>query len=111
MGVAFACIAPHGSEAVPELAGDMLQAFSETRKGMEELARLLKEQEPATIVIATPHSLRLEATIGVIVSEYTEGTLEENKGKVTLRCECDKQLAKEMLENSRKLKLPAVGAN
>ena len=111
MGVAFACIAPHGSEAVPELAGDMLQAFSETRKGMEELARLLKEQEPATIVIATPHSLRLEATIGVIVSEYTEGTLEENKGKVTLRCECDKQLAKMMLENSRKLKLPAVGAN
>jgi aromatic ring-opening dioxygenase LigB subunit len=111
VGVAFACIAPHGSEAIPELAGDMLQAFSETRKGMEELARLFKEEEPATVVVATPHGLRLEATIGVVTSEYTEGALEENKGKVTLRCECDRQLAREILENAKKSKLPVVGVN
>lgn len=111
VGVAFACIAPHGSEAIPELAGDMLQAFSETRKGMEELAKLFKEEEPATVVVATPHGLRLEATIGVVTSEYTEGTLEENKGKVKLRCECDRQLARDILENAKKSKLPVVGAN
>ena len=111
MSVVFACIAPHGSEAIPELAGDMVQAFSETRKGMEEMAKLFKRQEPTTIVLATPHSLRLEATIGVITSEYTEGTLEDNKGKVTLRCECDRKLAKEVVENAKKLKLPVVAAN
>jgi len=111
VGINFACIAPHGSEAIPELGGEMLQAFSETRRSMEELARLLREKNPTTVVVATPHGLRLEATIGVVTSENTEGTLEENKGKVELRCECDKKLAKEILENAKKLKLPVVGAN
>lgn len=111
MSVVFACIAPHGSEAIPELAGESLETFSETRKAMEELARLLNGYKPETIVIATPHGLRLEGMIGVITSEYAEGTLEENKRKVTLRCECDRKLAKEILENARRIKLPVVGAN
>ena len=34
MGIVYACVAPHGSEAVPELAGDKLEAFGETRKDM-----------------------------------------------------------------------------
>jgi len=38
LGVVFACIAPHGSEAIPELAGDMFEAFAETRQGMQQLA-------------------------------------------------------------------------
>lgn len=111
MGVVFACIAPHGSETIQALAGSMLEAFSETRRGMEELAGLLKESESATMVLATPHGLRLEATMGVVTSEFTEGTLEENKGKVALRCECDRELASEILGRARRLELPVVGAN
>lgn len=111
MSIVFACIAPHGSEAIPELAGDLLEAFAPTRKGMEELARLLKKQQPETIILATPHSLRLEATIGVITSEFTEGGLEENNGKIGLRCTCDRELARLILENARNTKLPVVGVN
>jgi len=109
--VVFACIAPHGKEIIPELAGDMFNAFAETRRGMEKLARLMMKQKPETIVLATPHGLRLEATIGVVISEFTEGTLEANGKQVKLRCECDRELAKHFLERARSLKLPAVGAN
>jgi aromatic ring-opening dioxygenase LigB subunit len=78
---------------------------------MEECGSLFKEREPETVVIATPHGLRLEGTIGIVTSECTEGTLEENKGKVMLRCECDRRMAKEILDNAKRLKLPVVGAN
>lgn len=111
MGVVLACIAPHGAEIIPELAGDMFEAFSETRTGMEELARAVKQKEPETIVLATPHNLRLEATIGVVTSEFTEGILEANNGSVKLRCRCDRKLAKDVFENARKSGLPVVGAN
>jgi aromatic ring-opening dioxygenase LigB subunit len=111
MGVVLACIAPHGAEIIPELAGGMFEAFSETRTGMEELARAVKQKEPETIVLATPHNLRLEATIGVVTSEFTEGILEANNGSVRLRCKCDRKLARDVFGNAKKLGLPVVGAN
>lgn len=111
MGVVFACIAPHGAEIIPELTDDMFDAFAETRKGMEELAKLLCERNPETIVIATPHNLRLEAMIGVITSKFTEGVLENNDKQVKLRCECDQQMARTILKNSKSFNLPVVGAN
>jgi len=111
LGIVFACIAPHGGEIIPDLAGNMLDAFAPTRKGMEETAILMKKQKPDTIVLATPHNLRLEATIGIITSAFTEGTLEENNKQVKLRCECDHELAMAMLSNAKRSKLPIVGAN
>ena len=111
MGVVFACIAPHAGETIQELAGNMFGAFAETRKSMLDLADLMHTQELGTIVVATPHNLRLEATIGVITSEYTEGTLTENDKEVKLRCKCDPQLAKGILQNAKKSTLPVVGAN
>lgn len=111
MGVVFACIAPHGSEVIPELAGEMFGAFGETRRGMEQLSSLMKQRKPETIVLATPHSLRLEATIGVVTTEFAEGTLEDNGKSVRLRCTCDRVLAKEIAGNAEKARLPVVGAN
>lgn len=111
MGLVFACISPHGSEVIPELAGSMFDAFAETRRGMAELVSLAKRQNPNAIVIATPHSLRLEAKIGVVTSEFTEGSLRENGKMVELRCSCDRELAKTILRKANELKLPVVGAN
>lgn len=111
MGVVFACIAPHGAEIIPELAGNQLEAFAETRRGMEELAALFKKQKPNTVILATPHNLRLEATIGVVTTEFTDGALEENGKSVKLRYACDRELARTILENAKKSNLPVVGAN
>jgi len=98
MSVIFACIAPHGTEIIAELAGDMLDAFAETRKGIRELAQLISKQNPETIVLATPHGLRLELMIAVVTSKFAEETLEANNKHVRLRCKCDKQLATDFLK-------------
>jgi aromatic ring-opening dioxygenase LigB subunit len=111
MGIVFACIAPHGTEIIPELAGDLLEAFGETRNGMERLAEMMNSQKPETIVVATPHNVRLKATIGVITSEFTEGTLENNNRQMKLRLSCDRDFAKRILENAENAKLPVVGVN
>ena len=111
MTTVFACIAPHGAEIIPELAGNMLDALAETRGSMVELASLMKRQNPETIVLATPHNVRLEAKIGVVATEFTEGSIQENNKSVELRCSCDRELAKSILEEARKSKLPVVGVN
>lgn len=111
MTTVFACIAPHGAEIIPELAGNMLDALAETRGSMVELASLMKRQNPETIVLATPHNVRLESKIGVVTTEFTEGSIQENNKSVELRCSCDRELAKSILEEARKSKLPVVGVN
>jgi len=42
MGLVFACIAPHGAEIIPELAGDSFETFAQMRKSMEHIAKTLK---------------------------------------------------------------------
>jgi len=111
MGIVYACISPHGSEAIPELAGDKLETFDETRKGMEYLAKQMKRHRPHTIVIATPHGLRLDHTIGVVTSEYSEGSLKEKDREIKARFECNRQLARRILQEARRAWLPTVGAN
>jgi len=111
MGIIYACIAPHGSEAIPELAGDKLNAFGETRMGMEYLAKQMKRHCPHTIVIATPHGLRLDHTIGVVTTEYSEGSLKEKDKVIKARFKCNRQLAWKILQEARKAWLPTVGAN
>jgi len=109
MGVVGACIAPHGAEVIPELAGKMLESFAETRKSMLKLAEEMKNLCPETIVLATPHNLRLDSTIGVITTESTEGCLEEGNKQIRLHCECDRHLAKEILKTAKQRNLPVVG--
>jgi aromatic ring-opening dioxygenase LigB subunit len=111
MGIVYACIAPHGSEAIPELAGDKLDAFGETRRGMGYLAKKIKKHRPRTIVVATPHGLRLDHTIGVVTTEYSEGSLKERGNVIEVRLRCDRQLARKILQEARKAWLPTVGAN
>lgn len=111
MGIVYACIAPHGSEAIPELAGDKLEAFSETRRGMEELGKQMKKHNPDTIVIATPHGLRLDQTIGIVTSQYSAGKLEDKGKSVSARFKCNRQLAQRIYQNAKKVGLPVVAAN
>jgi aromatic ring-opening dioxygenase LigB subunit len=111
MGVVFACIAPHGAEIIPELAGDMFDAFTETRKGMEKIGNLATKLKPETVILATPHGLRLLRTLGVVISQFIEGSLEANGKQVRLRCECDRQLALDIIEKAKAASLPIVGAN
>jgi aromatic ring-opening dioxygenase LigB subunit len=111
MGIILAFITPHGSEAIPQLAGDKMKAFAKTTIGMEKIAKSMKKQKIDTIIIATPHNLRLKGNIGVITTEFAEGTLEDQNASIKIRVQCNKPLAEEILYASEKSKLPVVGVN
>jgi aromatic ring-opening dioxygenase LigB subunit len=111
MPLVYACIAPHGGEIVPALAGKRLASFAPTRSGMRTLARKMKEARPDTIVVASPHNLRLLKHIGVVMSENSSGSVGEGRRQIKLRAKCDKELGKKVLDEAERKGLPVVGAN
>jgi aromatic ring-opening dioxygenase LigB subunit len=111
MGIVYACVAPHGAEVIPELAGKQLEAFGETRRGMEKLAQEMDQHRSDTIVIATPHGLRLDRTIGVVTTEYSEGILKAHGKSVRAHFRCDRQLAQKIIQEASQAKLPVIGVN
>ena len=111
MGIVYACVAPHGVEIIPGLAGKQLEAFGETRRGMEKIAQAMDEHRPSTVVIATPHGLRLDRTIGVVTTEYSEGTLKAHGRSVRARFRCDRRLAQKIIQESSQARLTVIGVN
>ncbi len=112
MTVSFACIAPHGGELIPTLAKRGEKGFLQTRKAMRILARTIALIRPSTIVIASPHNLRLFKRIAVVVAENSIGILETSPGrKVALRAACNVGMAWEILRETEATGLPVVGAN
>jgi aromatic ring-opening dioxygenase LigB subunit len=75
------------------------------------LARQMREALPDTIVIASPHNLRLQKHIGVVMSEFSSGKLTEGKNQIKLRVRCDVELAKSIVEAAESMGLPIVAAN
>jgi aromatic ring-opening dioxygenase LigB subunit len=113
MTLVYACIAPHGGEIIPELASKvMLPRFEETRAAMRVLAKRISETHPQTIVIASPHNLRLVSRIAVVVSENSSGTLKAIPNRsVSLRARCDIDFGRILVRQAEKEDLPVVGAN
>ncbi len=111
MPLVYACIAPHGGEVVPALAGKRLRLFGPTRKGLKVLASDMKEARPDTIVLASPHNLRLKKHIGVVTSEYSSGKVAERGREIRLRARCDVEFANKLAEAGERAGLPVVAAN
>ncbi len=111
MGIVFACIMPHGAEAIPQLAERKQKAFSTTTHSMESIAAMMRKHSVDTVVIATPHNLRLKRNIGVITTEFTEGALRTENASVQIRFNCDRALAETVLEKAENAELPVVGVN
>ena len=115
MTLVYACIAPHGSEIIPRLASESaFRKFRKTRDGLSKLASEVARAKPDTIVIASPHNLKVWKRIVVVTAENSTGTLQaspRNKKSVSLKAKCDVGFAQELLTNALKRNLPTVGAN
>ena len=107
----YACVAPHGGELIPALGGKDARLYAKTRKGMRKLAEDMKLARPETIVLASPHNLRLLKHIGIVVSENTSGSLAEGGKVVKVRARCDLDFGLKVLAESERRGLPVVGAN
>jgi aromatic ring-opening dioxygenase LigB subunit len=106
-------IAPHGGEIIPILASKpMLPKFEETRRSMKKIARKISKAKPDTIILASPHNLRLLNRIAVVTTENSSGRLTgSSKRSVYLHASCDKALAEKIVHESEREHLPVVGAN
>jgi aromatic ring-opening dioxygenase LigB subunit len=113
MPLEYACIMPHGSDIIPQLAVRKTEhLFEGTRESVRKIARDIRELRPHTIVVATPHNLRLQDNIAIVTAENSTGQLKGPRGrKVSLSLKCDREFAQDLLEESARKHLPVVGAN
>lgn len=107
--IVWACIAPHGGEVVPELAGDNLARMAVTRSGMEELGRRCLAAQPDTIVVYTPHGVHQEGAVTVSVTPYAEGELGgEDGSSISARFEVDTELARAISFHADSMGVPVA---
>jgi aromatic ring-opening dioxygenase LigB subunit len=113
MPLEYACIVPHGGDIIPDLAVRKTEhLFEKTRDSVRKIVREIREAQPDTIIIASPHNLRLQNNIAIITSENSTGQLNGPRGRrVRLRLRCDRELAQDLLKESARKHLPVVGAN
>jgi aromatic ring-opening dioxygenase LigB subunit len=109
----YACIVPHGSEIIDEITPRVTRSrFRETRLGTKKLAKQMIHYHPDTVVIATPHNLRLWKHICVVTSENSSGKLNgQNHKYISLRVHCDVDFSRQLLAVALRRGLPVIGAN
>jgi aromatic ring-opening dioxygenase LigB subunit len=93
------------------LAGKKLKLFAPTRKGMRVLAAAMREARPDTIVLASPHNLRLHRHIAVVTAENSSGRTAEGRREIRLRAKSDVEFATKLAEAGEAAGLPVIAAN
>ena len=115
MPLVYACIAPHGEPIIPPLARSGERArYAQTTRAMQRLAREVRAVRPHTIVVATPHNLRLRGNVGVVRSEHASGMLPmfgRGPARLRIRARCDVAFADALLAAAAHRGIPVVGAN
>lgn len=110
MPLVYACIAPHGGAIIEELAGEWEEAFAPTRQAMDELGRRMQTARPDTIVVITPHGVRIEDAMCIAITERADGMLEEEGARVSVDMEVDTTLARAIIRRAHELYVPCAAA-
>src|SRR5207248_2633464 len=92
----FGAIAPHGSEIIAELGGPQAAGLAELRQAMEELGRRMAAARPETVVVITPHGVRVAGAVCVMTTERAYGVLEGAGGRVEVDVAVGTPLAQEI---------------
>ena len=115
MPLVYACVAPHGEPIIPPLAKPAeRKKYLPTAQAMQRLSREIRAQRPDTIVVATPHNLRLWGHVGVVIAENASGALPmfgRGPARLTIRVKSDLDFANALLAEASRRRVPAVGAN
>ncbi len=103
--LALAAVVPHGDEILlPEKGAEQLH------EKMKELGERIEKKGIEEYVFITPHHLRIDTHIGVVLTEYLEGSWKYKSIRFRRKVRCNRELAKEIYERTRK-EVPVVGVN
>jgi aromatic ring-opening dioxygenase LigB subunit len=112
MPLVFACIAPHGSIAIPEAKPkDRPSLASATTAGMQELGRRFAAAEPDVSIVLTPHSIHVEGAMAVIDAAAVSGDLVQWGSPISLRIPIDRELALSIRDAIRDTGIPVVAVS
>jgi aromatic ring-opening dioxygenase LigB subunit len=112
MSVVTAGILPHGEALIPGFIEEgNIEEFKRLRNSLRIASRIILQKNPDTIVIATPHNLRIKDHIGVIASENCAGSLSSGRKTVKVSVRTDLELAEAIYQESYKNNIHVVKVN
>lgn len=91
----------------------MVPRMAATRAAMEELGRRMEAAHPETVVIITPHGVRVAGTVCVMTTERAVGTLEDEQkeNRVEVDMAVDAELGRQIAEHAAQVhNVPTVTA-
>ena len=108
----FACIAPHGSIAIPEAKPkDRPTLASATTAGMQELGRRFAAAEPDVSIVLTPHNIHIEGAMAVIDAGSVSGDLLQWGDPISMRLPVDREVALSVRDAIRAAGIPIVAVS
>ncbi|MHA1551659.1 MAG: hypothetical protein ACTSQC_06920 [Candidatus Heimdallarchaeaceae archaeon] len=113
MTIRFASIMPHGFNLISEIYPDMGEEWERLSQAMVKTSLDICNVDPDVIVIASPHNLRIVEHIGIITSEWCEGTLwnDDKSRSVTITSACDRSFGSAIYMKAKENNLPVVAVN
>jgi aromatic ring-opening dioxygenase LigB subunit len=112
MPLVFACIAPHGSIAIPEAKPkDRPSLAHATTAGMQELGRRFIAAEPDVSIVLTPHNIHVEGAMAVIDAAAISGDLLQWGSPISMRLPVDREVALSVRDAIRNAGIPVVAVS
>jgi len=112
MPLVFACIAPHGSIAIPEAKPkDRPTLANATTAGMRELGRRFAAAEPDVSIVLTPHNIHVEGAMAVVDAAAVSGDLVQWGSPISLRIPMDREIALAVRDAIRAAGIPVVAVS
>jgi len=76
-GIVFGALSPHPPVVVPEIGERNLEQVQATRDGLQQMAALVAEIRPDTVVIISPHGPVVRDAVTLLASPILEGSFRE----------------------------------
>ena len=113
MSIKYSAILPHGFNLIEEIYPNPNNEWKELIDSMKEVAESIYNANPQVILIASPHNLRIDGQIGLITSEWIEGTWwnDDKTKKAELKVRTDRETSKIIYQRAKELSLPIVAVN
>jgi len=113
MTIVYSAILPHGFNLIDDIYPNQGEKWNNLIVAMKTVASEIFAADPEVLIIASPHNLRIDGQIGIITSEWLEGTWwnEDKTENAHLKHKCDREFGKAIYDRLKKENLPAVSVN
>lgn len=112
MTLVFSSICPHPPLLIPTIGGPELEKISSTVSALEKLNKEFVQARPETVLVVSPHAPSLPRAFGIFKSKSLSGNFGQfGDFSTQLSFETDQELIQDILEDSKKEKIPLQALN